>query len=152
MARTGPLPTVRRHPFVGLLGGLLLGAGIAVLAVTYGLVALGTIPPLAIVVGGTLLGGVWGRWGPVRTVGTPPKAGQPQADLRVRQAMDENVAAIDRAEKELREAEAARAERGDDGFEEEAAPTGPLPDIGPPGEGIWPGEREGGSGKIGGQG
>jgi hypothetical protein len=142
MVGIGPLPTVRRHPLVGLLGGLLFGLGASLLAVLYGLVALGTRPPVAIVVGCTLLGGVWGRWGPVRTVGAAPTTGSPQADVRVHQAMTQNVVAIDRAEQELLEAEAARA-AGDESTEpdEDDEPTGPLPDIGPPGEGVWPGDR-----------
>jgi hypothetical protein len=138
MADVGPLPTVRRHAIVGLLGGLVLGVGGALLAVVYSFTALGTLPPVVIVLGATLLGGIWGQWGPVRTVGTPPRAGQPQADVRVREAMDQNVAAIDRAEQELRQAEAA----GDDETDEDEEPVGPLPDIGPPGDGIWSGEAD----------
>lgn len=144
MADLGPLPEVRRRPLVGIAGGLLFGLGLAALLVIYAKIAIGTRPPIAIVIICTLLGGIWGLWGPIRTVGKPPSVGRPQADERVRQAMRDNLAAIDQAE---------RVQPADHPPPPDPTPAlpdvepspepepDPLPDIGPPGEGVWHGSQ-----------
>lgn len=50
---------VERHPFFGAVTGLLLGAGLATMAVIYGVLPVGSlVPPAGITVGFTLVGGV----------------------------------------------------------------------------------------------
>jgi hypothetical protein len=97
MTAPGTLPTVRRHPGLGALGGLLLGAGAALWLVLYGRLALGTWAPLLVPLAGAIAGFAWGTWGPVRgTRPTPPPA-VPAHNERVQQALSDNKAAIDEA-------------------------------------------------------
>ncbi len=51
-------PEVRaiRHPIRGLVGGFAFGVGLALLAIGLSFVALGTLPPALMVLGGTSFG------------------------------------------------------------------------------------------------
>lgn len=65
----------RRHPFRGIIGGLLLGVGLAIMAIVYGINTLGMLTPwVALLIGlaiGILLVFVprpWGRRRPAERV------------------------------------------------------------------------------------
>jgi uncharacterized membrane protein len=68
---TGPLAAqgvVRRrsHPFIGLIGGLLLGLGVALLLISYSVVPLGLATPWVVIALFVILGLLWGLFGPTR--------------------------------------------------------------------------------------
>jgi len=68
---TGPLAAqgvVRRrsHPFIGLIGGLLLGLGVALLLISYSVVPLGLATPWLVIALFVILGLLWGLFGPTR--------------------------------------------------------------------------------------
>jgi uncharacterized membrane protein len=68
---TGPLAAqgvVRRrsHPFIGLIGGLLLGLGVALLLISYSLAPLGVATPWVTIAIFLVLGLLWGLFGPTR--------------------------------------------------------------------------------------
>jgi hypothetical protein len=68
---TGPLAAqgvVRRrsHPFIGLIGGLLLGVGVALLMISYSVVPLGVATPWLVIALFVILGLLWGLFGPTR--------------------------------------------------------------------------------------
>lgn len=68
---TGPLAAqgvVRRrsHPFIGLIGGLLLGLGVALLLISYSLAPLGVATPWVTIAVFVILGLLWGLFGPTR--------------------------------------------------------------------------------------
>jgi hypothetical protein len=94
---TGPLPTVRRHPFLGLLGGLVLGLGVALWLVLFGVIALGTWPPLLVPPLAGLAGLVWAFWGPVRGGRRASQPAVPTYNERVQQALADNESAIERS-------------------------------------------------------
>lgn len=94
MNETGPLPTVRRHPFVGALAGSVLGTALALWLVLYGVVALGTWPPVVIPVLGGAAGVGWGLWGPIRGAGSATEARVPAFNERVQEALRQNESAI----------------------------------------------------------
>ena len=63
---------IKRHPIRGLLWGILLGLGIALVAVGQGWAALGTLPPLILFLVGLVVGTLWGMYGPAKAPkGTP---------------------------------------------------------------------------------
>ena len=71
---TGPLAAqgvVRRrsHPFIGLIGGLLLGLGVALLLISYSIVPLGVVTPWVTIALFVILGLFWGLFGPTRGAG-----------------------------------------------------------------------------------
>jgi hypothetical protein len=123
MEATGPLPSIRRHLILGLLGGLLFGLGLSTMAFLYGVIALGTMPPILVVLLATVGGGVWGVRGPVRAKGPEPTEGVPEYNERVQQALADNEAAIGQA------------------FVDKPREPTELPDIAPPadGDGVWRG-------------
>jgi hypothetical protein len=96
MSAPGPLPTVRRHPFLGLVGGLLLGSGLALFLVLFGVIAVGTWPPLLVPPLVALAGLAWGLWGPVRGGGRSSPPPVPTYNERVQQALADNETAIER--------------------------------------------------------
>jgi predicted lipid-binding transport protein (Tim44 family) len=49
-------PRIRRHPIKGLIGGLLLGLGAAIMLVIYRVIAFGTNTPVVVVVVGVVVG------------------------------------------------------------------------------------------------
>jgi hypothetical protein len=117
MSNAGPLPTVQRHPFVGALAGLVLGAALALWLVLYGVVALGTWPPVLIPLIGGAAGVAWGIWGPIRGGGATPEAQVPIFNERVQEALKQNESVIR-------------------GASDEPPPERPLlPGIGPPSAG-----------------
>jgi hypothetical protein len=65
---------VRRHPVRGVLYGLLLGLGLALLAVGQRVVAFGEPLLIVIVLAGVVIGALWSTLGPARapTSTTPP--------------------------------------------------------------------------------
>lgn len=71
---TGPLAAqgvVRRrsHPFIGLIGGLLLGLGVALLLISYSVAPLGVATPWVTIALFLILGLLWGLFGPTRGSG-----------------------------------------------------------------------------------
>lgn len=59
------LPTARRHPVTGLFGGLLLGLGVIILIVLFGLAAFTSWWPFAVILGGIIvIGALLGSFGP----------------------------------------------------------------------------------------
>lgn len=94
MTTSGPLPTVRRHPVVGALTGLVLGTAMALWLVLYGVVAIGTWPPVVLpfLVAGAGL--VWGVWGPIRGGGPAATDPVPAYNERVQQALERNESVI----------------------------------------------------------
>ncbi|MGI9605131.1 MAG: hypothetical protein ACR2P0_03235 [Acidimicrobiales bacterium] len=58
--------TIVRHPIRGLLYGVLFGLGLMLIAVGQGFAALGTWPPLLILVGGIAVGVLWSMYGPAK--------------------------------------------------------------------------------------
>ena len=62
-------PTVYRrlrHPLLGLIGGLLLGLGVALLLISYALAPLGVATPWVTIVVFAILGLLWGLFAPTR--------------------------------------------------------------------------------------
>jgi hypothetical protein len=88
---------VKRHPVLGLLGGLCAGLGLALLAVLYGWMAAGTRSPLLTVGGFAVVGLVWGWRGPVRVRARLQGDTTPEYNERIQQALSDNEAAIDEA-------------------------------------------------------
>lgn len=77
MTTTTPPPTtgepvLRRHPVRGGIWGLVMGIGVALILVDRALIAIGTLPPLLVVLLFVVLGVIWGLVAPPRTKGTPP--------------------------------------------------------------------------------
>ncbi|MEM8708844.1 MAG: hypothetical protein AAGE98_20440 [Actinomycetota bacterium] len=68
-------PTTKRRPIRGLLYGLVLGLGLALLVVGQGIAALGTWPPFLVLIGGTVFGVLWSTMGPAKA----PKGPAPVA-------------------------------------------------------------------------
>ena len=58
--------STRRRPVRGLLWGLILGLGLALIAIGQGWAALGTWPPFLLVLLGIVLGVAWSTVGPAR--------------------------------------------------------------------------------------
>lgn len=74
-------PTTKRRPIRGLLYGLMLGLGLALLVVGQGIAALGTWPPFLVLVGGIIAGTLWSLYGPAKAPkGTPPAAATPEPE------------------------------------------------------------------------
>lgn len=59
--------TVKRRPFRGLFGGLVLGFGVALLLIVYGILALNMWYLLGVVVAGALVGLLLAYVAPART-------------------------------------------------------------------------------------
>lgn len=60
----------RRHGWLGMLFGLFLGLGVALLLMSTSALALSSVWPLvAVIAGGAVVGALWGAYGPTR----PPK-------------------------------------------------------------------------------
>lgn len=63
----------KRHPFRGLLYGIVFGIGLVLLAVGQGWAALGTLPPFILLVVGLVVGTLWGLYAPAKAPkGDPP--------------------------------------------------------------------------------
>ena len=56
----------KRHPIKGLIFGLLLGLGLALLAISYSLAPVGEITVECLVIAGAVLGLLWGLLGPAK--------------------------------------------------------------------------------------
>lgn len=69
----------KRHPFRGLVGGLLLGLGLALLLLSYAVVPFGSATPWIVIGGFAVLGALWGLFGPRRRRGvvTTPQSAAP---------------------------------------------------------------------------
>lgn len=94
MTEHGPLPTVRRHPFLGAAAGLVLGTAMTLWLVLYGAMALGTWPPVLVPIAMTVAGVAWGLRGPVRRKASSAPAPVPAYNERVQQALEQNEAVI----------------------------------------------------------
>jgi hypothetical protein len=79
--------TVKRHPLRGLLYGLLMGLGIAILLITTNTVAIGTLPPILVVVFSTLFGIIWGLF-------APPRKAKDQAPAQIEPIPAQDPAAV----------------------------------------------------------
>lgn len=62
----------KRHPIRGLVYGIVLGLGLALVAVGQGLAALGTWPPVILIVVGAVLGPLWATFGPAKGLKSVP--------------------------------------------------------------------------------
>lgn len=64
----------KRHPIRGFIWGILFGLGLALIAIGQGYAALGTLPPLILLVVGIVLGTLWGLFAPSKKPkGEPPR-------------------------------------------------------------------------------
>lgn len=74
--------TARRHPVRGALYGIVLGLGLALVAIGRKLVTLDSIMPLVIVVVGIVIGVLWSMLGPAKNpkAPAPPEASADSAD------------------------------------------------------------------------
>lgn len=61
-----PVAKPKRHPFRGLLGGLFLGLGLALMVLVYGKAPFGTVTPFVCLLCGIAAGLVFGLFGPTR--------------------------------------------------------------------------------------
>jgi hypothetical protein len=82
-APSTPVRVVRR-PVRGALAGLLLGLGVALVLVSFSVIALGTLAPLVVIVVGLVVGLLLATVVPARgaaVAGSPPEApsGEPSA-------------------------------------------------------------------------
>ncbi len=62
---TSPART-KRHPFRGVLGGVFLGLGLALMVLVYGKAPFGTVTPFVCLACGIAAGLVFGLLGPIR--------------------------------------------------------------------------------------
>jgi hypothetical protein len=63
----------KRHPIRGFIYGIFFGLGLAFLAIGQGWAALGTLPPVILVIIGIIVGTLWGRFAPAKKPkGEPP--------------------------------------------------------------------------------
>jgi hypothetical protein len=78
------MESTQRHPVRGAIWGVILGLGLALIAIGQSWAALGTWPPFVILLAGTVIGIVWSTFGPAKPVkseasgGEPKTAGEPQ--------------------------------------------------------------------------
>lgn len=59
--------TTERRPVRGVIWGVVLGLGLALIAIGQGLAALGTWPPFLILLAGIALGVLWSTVGPAKS-------------------------------------------------------------------------------------
>ena len=71
----------KKRPIRGLVYGLLLGLGLALIAVGQGLAALGTWPPFLLLIIGTVVGALWSMFGPAKSPKTDTTT--PQREARI---------------------------------------------------------------------
>jgi len=77
MQTTTPPTTTKRHPIRGFFYGILLGLGLTLIVVGQGIAALGTWPPFLVLIGGIVIGTLWGMYGPAKAPkGAPPAAAE----------------------------------------------------------------------------
>ena len=81
----------KRHPIRGFIWGIFFGLGLALIAIGQGYAALGTLPPLILVIVGIVVGTLWGIYAPAKK----PKGEPPPEPLPV-----ENVEALVRTVQE----------------------------------------------------
>jgi hypothetical protein len=63
----------KRHPIRGFFYGIFFGLGLALMAIGQGWAALGTLPPLILVIVGIVIGTLWGFVAPAKKPkGDPP--------------------------------------------------------------------------------
>ncbi|MEO1065451.1 MAG: hypothetical protein AAFZ07_28885 [Actinomycetota bacterium] len=72
MTATSATPTLRRRPIRGVIYGLLVGLGVALILIDRAVIALGTLTPIVCVLVGGVLGFAWAWFGPARDPGPPP--------------------------------------------------------------------------------
>lgn len=58
--------TTKKHPIRGFLYGIFFGLGLALIAIGQGWAALGTKPPIVILVIGIVIGTLWSMYGPAK--------------------------------------------------------------------------------------
>ena len=102
--------TTKRRPVRGLIWGVILGLGLALIAIGQGMAALGTWPPFLLVVAGIVLGVLWSTLGPAKSAApaaTTPAADQqavppPEAEQQAAPApaADEEAASLPEADEE----------------------------------------------------
>lgn len=63
---TATTTTTKRHPIRGFLYGIVFGLGLALIAVGQKWAALGTWPPVLLLVAGIVVGTLWSTVGPAR--------------------------------------------------------------------------------------
>ena len=62
----GSAPVTQRHPIRGFLYGIFFGLGLALIAIGQKWAALGTWPPILLLVGGVAVGTLWSTVGPAK--------------------------------------------------------------------------------------
>ncbi len=64
----------KRHPIRGFIWGIFFGLGLALIAIGQGYAALGTWPPLILLIVGIVVGTLWGLFAPAKKPkGEPPR-------------------------------------------------------------------------------
>lgn len=78
------MESIKRHPVRGAIWGVILGLGLALIAIGQSWAALGTWPPFVFLLAGIVIGIAWSTFGPAKPVkseasdGGPKTAGEPQ--------------------------------------------------------------------------
>ncbi len=62
----GTSKEVNYHPIRGAMYGLILGIGLVLLLITFAVITIQFVMPVIVIILATVLGGVWGRFGPPR--------------------------------------------------------------------------------------
>ena len=81
----------KRHPIRGFIWGIFFGLGLAMIAIGQGYAALGTWPPLILLIVGIVLGTVWGLFAPAKK----PKGDPPREPVQVDAGSSRVAAEID---------------------------------------------------------
>jgi TM2 domain-containing membrane protein YozV len=89
--------TTKKHPIRGFLYGIFFGLGLALIAVGQGWAALGTRPPIVILVVGIIIGTLWSMFGPAKGPKGAPSANatvdpDPEPEPAEESAVDEEAA------------------------------------------------------------
>lgn len=65
------METTKRRPVRGIIWGVILGLGLALISIGQGWAALGTWPPVLILLAGIVVGFLWSTFGPAKSTRQP---------------------------------------------------------------------------------